>query len=253
MQELPAVEGLARVNVVCLDKTGTLTVGDIAYEDCEPCGDLTKDEITGGARCAGRRSRTPTAPCRRWPPRCRRRPAGTAQVTIAVQLGAQVERRLVHRPRVAGVRRARRAAGRGQSAARPGERTRRDRAAGAAAGPHRRPARRSGAARRRRSRSRWSRSPSRSGRTRRTPWITSRTRTSRSRSSPATTRRPWPPSRAGWAWSSGPTRSSTPGPSARSRRSCARSSSAPRCSAGSRPNRSARSCRRCSATGMSWR
>ena len=37
VQELPAVEGLARVNVVCLDKTGTLTVGDIAYEDCEPC------------------------------------------------------------------------------------------------------------------------------------------------------------------------------------------------------------------------
>ncbi|HZM65440.1 MAG TPA: HAD-IC family P-type ATPase [Nakamurella sp.] len=36
VQELPAVEGLARVNVVCLDKTGTLTVGDIAYEDCQP-------------------------------------------------------------------------------------------------------------------------------------------------------------------------------------------------------------------------
>jgi len=45
VQELPAVEGLARVNVVCLDKTGTLTVGDIAYEDCEPCSDLTADEI----------------------------------------------------------------------------------------------------------------------------------------------------------------------------------------------------------------
>ena len=45
VQELPAVEGLARVNIVCLDKTGTLTVGDIAYEDCEPCADLTPDEI----------------------------------------------------------------------------------------------------------------------------------------------------------------------------------------------------------------
>ena len=45
VQELPAVEGLARVNVVCLDKTGTLTVGDIAYEDCEPCAKLTREEI----------------------------------------------------------------------------------------------------------------------------------------------------------------------------------------------------------------
>ncbi len=45
VQELPAVEGLARVNIVCLDKTGTLTVGDIAYEDCEPCAEMTADEV----------------------------------------------------------------------------------------------------------------------------------------------------------------------------------------------------------------
>ena len=32
VQELPAVEGLARVDVVCLDKTGTLTEGDITFE-----------------------------------------------------------------------------------------------------------------------------------------------------------------------------------------------------------------------------
>mgnify|MGYP006267893601 FL=1 len=32
VQELPAVEGLARVSTVCLDKTGTLTTGAILYE-----------------------------------------------------------------------------------------------------------------------------------------------------------------------------------------------------------------------------
>ena len=45
VQELPAVEGLARVDVVCLDKTGTLTTGKIAYEDCEPCAGVGQEEV----------------------------------------------------------------------------------------------------------------------------------------------------------------------------------------------------------------
>jgi len=36
VNELAAVEGLARVDVVCLDKTGTLTVGDIVFDDAHP-------------------------------------------------------------------------------------------------------------------------------------------------------------------------------------------------------------------------
>ncbi|GAA6524798.1 HAD-IC family P-type ATPase [Intrasporangium sp. DVR] len=48
VQQLPAVEGLARVDVVCLDKTGTLTVGEIAFEDARPVRGADAEEV----RCA---------------------------------------------------------------------------------------------------------------------------------------------------------------------------------------------------------
>ncbi|HTR69391.1 MAG TPA: HAD-IC family P-type ATPase [Mycobacteriales bacterium] len=45
VQELPAVEGLARVDVICLDKTGTLTVGDLAFDRVESVGATAPDEL----------------------------------------------------------------------------------------------------------------------------------------------------------------------------------------------------------------
>ena len=46
-RELASVELLARVDTLCLDKTGTITTGDISFERVEPLGSATEAEATG--------------------------------------------------------------------------------------------------------------------------------------------------------------------------------------------------------------
>ncbi|MFH8346747.1 HAD-IC family P-type ATPase [Streptomyces sp. NPDC018045] len=45
VQELPAIEGLARVDVVCLDKTGTLTEGGMDVSDLRPLGGTDEGRV----------------------------------------------------------------------------------------------------------------------------------------------------------------------------------------------------------------
>ena len=45
VQELPAIEGLARVDVVCADKTGTLTENGMRLAEAEALGGATPDQI----------------------------------------------------------------------------------------------------------------------------------------------------------------------------------------------------------------
>ena len=52
VQELPAVEGLARADVLCLDKTGTITRGTIAFTDLEILGDAGEVKPAIGAIAA---------------------------------------------------------------------------------------------------------------------------------------------------------------------------------------------------------
>ncbi|HVB94728.1 MAG TPA: HAD-IC family P-type ATPase, partial [Acidimicrobiales bacterium] len=49
VQELPAIEGLARVDLVCFDKTGTLTDGSIAFDRIERMDEAVPVELALGA------------------------------------------------------------------------------------------------------------------------------------------------------------------------------------------------------------
>jgi cation-transporting ATPase E len=45
VQEMEAIEALARVNVLCLDKTGTITTGELEVVEVVPCGRMEEAQI----------------------------------------------------------------------------------------------------------------------------------------------------------------------------------------------------------------
>ena len=45
VQELPAIEGLARVDVVCADKTGTLTENGMRLAEAKPLAEVSESQV----------------------------------------------------------------------------------------------------------------------------------------------------------------------------------------------------------------
>ena len=108
-----AIEVLARVDVVCLDKTGTLTEGDIDVADVEPLDGRTGRRARRSATSLARLGAADPRPERHASARCRsacpsRRRLDDHRRRRAVLVGPQVERRRLRRPRALGpARRAR--------------------------------------------------------------------------------------------------------------------------------------------------
>ena len=132
VQELPAIEGLARVDVVCADKTGTLTENGMRVSDLKA---FTERDVARRTGIAGRQ-RHP-AERQHAGDRGGLQPAAglDGHRDRTVQVGDQVERRLLRRARQLGDRRPGRAAGSGVFGRRAGRADRLAGTAGAAGRP----------------------------------------------------------------------------------------------------------------------
>ena len=100
VQELPAVEGLARVDIVVLDKTGTITEGVMRFDELEPVGDhdLVADAL-GALAADENRNATMQALCEAFPT-----PEGWSRTaSVPFSSAREVERGVVRRTRHLGV------------------------------------------------------------------------------------------------------------------------------------------------------
>ena len=144
VNELPAIEGLARVDVVCADKTGTLTENGMRVSDLKRLDERDVADILAQLAADDTRPNASMAAIARGLQDAARLDGHRRR---AVQVGDQVERRVLRRARQLGDRRARRAARAGIPGRRAGRADRRAGSAGAAPGllrPVRRPPRRAG-------------------------------------------------------------------------------------------------------------
>jgi cation-transporting P-type ATPase E len=75
VQQSNAIESLSHVDVLCLDKTGTLTANALSVEAVRPLGDATEDEVIAAASAlaagASTRNQTSRAIAERWPAEAR--------------------------------------------------------------------------------------------------------------------------------------------------------------------------------------
>jgi cation-transporting P-type ATPase E len=71
VQQANAIESLSHVDVLCLDKTGTLTANRMSVDEVHPLGDGTADEVEAAAAVisasASSRNQTSEAIAARWP------------------------------------------------------------------------------------------------------------------------------------------------------------------------------------------
>ncbi len=98
LRELASVELLARVDTLCLDKTGTITTGELAVAAIEPLGDDGRRIGRGDARRGRGGRRGPEPDPGRGRRRGRRGPGLAARRGRRLLLGPQVVRGAVHPP-----------------------------------------------------------------------------------------------------------------------------------------------------------